>query len=259
MSEPVDIVTVTGRRPGGGIGYRPIFWGGGGGGGPPVPPPAPPPSTDGVDTVVVTGQRPGRFDTEAQARDFGIALTQAQPDRNRREYGLFVVKIGDKYDVSELIAGPIGRDSLGTFSADGANGTNKVPPNAVGFMHSHPAGMFDGADRTGNMYLSRNDMESWRFFKQATGNNNFKMWLIGPDENVREFDQETDVPPTAWRTPEGREREVDPPDRRTVPHVGPDFRWRGEPGPNPVQVNPPAPVPSPPPSPDGPVGSGSGW
>lgn len=249
VSEPVDIVTVTGRRPGGGIGYRPIFWGGGGGGGPPVPPPVPPPPppADGVDTVVVTGQRQGRFATEREAVQAGISMIASHPDRYSRELGVFVVKVGDRYDVGELIAGQDGSTMLGSFSASGENGTHKVPANAAGFLHSHPSGIFplEGLDYRRNLYLSAKDVEAWQFFKRVTGNEDFKMWLIGPDGQPREFDSPSDIP--SWFD----RRQIGPrppptipyPPPATVPPVGPPIEWTG-----PMETNsPPFPPMEPPP------------
>lgn len=259
VSEPVDIVTVTGRRPGGGIGYRPIFWGGGGGGTP--APPAPPPTRteDGVEVVTVTGQRQGRFATAAEARDFGIALIQAQSDRDRTEYGLFVVKVGDRYDVTELVRGEGRNGTLAGYSRNGTEGTVRVPENAVGFLHSHPPGIRIEVDPVYNRYLSENDLIAWRFFKEVTGNQQFKMWLIGPDGQTREFDQESDVPPAALEPPRDRGPPLRSPDPRTVPDVGPDMRWRGPPGPTPTAPPPPEPTPAAPPPPERPPQGNEQW
>ncbi len=242
VSEPVDIVTVTGRRPGGGIGYRPIFWGGGGGGTP--APPAPPPTRteDGVEVVTVTGQRPGRFATEEEAVRNAIALISSHPDRNTRELGVFVIKIGDRYDVGEMIMGRDNSIALGSFSASGEGASHKIPANSVGFLHSHPGGLFsrEGPEFRRNLYLSRNDLAAWELFKRVTGNEGFKMWLIGPDGQPREFDSPSDVPNSLDR-PQIGPRPPPPipyPPPATVPPVGPPIDWVG-----PLQPNSPPPPP----------------
>lgn len=84
------------------------------------------------------------------------------------------------------------------------------------------------------VYLSEQDIKAWRFFKEVTQNPGFKMWVIGPDGDTREFDQESDVPPAALQPPRVGWPDLRPPDPRLVPDVGPDLRWNGPPGPDPV-------------------------
>jgi hypothetical protein len=185
---PVDSVIITGQRPpitiGGG--YFPFF------GGAPVNPPPPPPAgppPEGVEVVEITAKRQGKYPSKEEAIRAGIAAFQASPYRANRELGFFILKVGDGFDLSELIVGP-NDSSLGSFSRDGSNGTRPIPENAIGLLHSHPP----STDTNRNLWPSANDMVAWDLFERATGASDFIMWVVGPDGKTREFAQESDVP-----------------------------------------------------------------
>jgi hypothetical protein len=185
---PAEVVIVTGIRGSrGSIGYLPFR---GGGGRPVTPPPPPlPPPEEGTEVVVVTAVRQGRFATKEEAIGAAISAFQAHPNRANRELGVFVLQVGDRFDLGEIMVGADDQ-SLGSFSETGENGTIRVPTNATGLIHSHPP----STDTNRNYWPSLNDMAAWRLFEQVTGRDDFTMWVVGPDGATREFGQETDVP-----------------------------------------------------------------
>lgn len=214
------------RRTSGSIGYLPFR---GGGGRPVAPPPPPPPPVEGTEVVVVTAPRQGRFATKEEALGAAISSFQAHPSRNNRELGFFVLQVGDRYDLSEIMVGPDDQ-SLGSFSETGENGAIQIPTNAVGLVHSHPP----STDTNRNLWPSLNDMAAWSLFERVTQNNEFTMWVVGPDGVTREFGQETDVPnlerPSYLRNPDL----VPTPPSTTVPRLpvpNPYVRPRGTPEP----------------------------
>ncbi len=191
---PVDRITVTGVRiPPGSYGFSPFRMGGGAPKLTTPPPPVPTPPED-VEVVVVTAPRTPRFASKEDAISAAVSQMSAHPSRSNRELGFFVLQVGTGYDLSEIIVGP-DSESLGTFSSDAKPGEIQIPSNAVGLIHSHPPANFSGLGFDRNLYPSRNDMNAWGAFERFTGRSDFIMWIVGPDGSVREFGQETDVPP----------------------------------------------------------------
>jgi hypothetical protein len=236
------------------LGYGPLL-----GGRPPGSGNVPPLDIDGTTDetlVVVTGQRDGRFRTVEEAVRFSTSLIAAHPERRNREIGMFILKLGDGYEVGEPIVGKRGDIQLGGFSENGSDSSHEVPRNAVAFVHSHPPGI--KAIRQAipqNTYLSKGDLEAWTLFKRVTGHDDFRMYLLGPDGYMREYDVPSDVPfgGDPNRLP-GRS-----PDPEQVPIIGDRVNYSGEPAPLPVPPLPLMPWPERPPEPDRPPGPGERW
>lgn len=127
-----------------------------------------------MEVVVVTAPRKTQYSTKEEAVGAAISAFQANPNRANRELGVFVLEVGNGYELGEVIVGPDDQ-SLGSFSETGENGTIKIPANAVGLVHSHPP----SNDTNRNLYPSANDMLAWQLFEKVTNESNFTMWLVG--------------------------------------------------------------------------------
>jgi hypothetical protein len=180
---PTETVVVTGVRrlppPPSGGGF-PI----GGGGGTTI---SPPPPAREVETVTVTAPRQGRFATKEEAIRAAIIVINEHPRRSLVELGIFIIKVGDRYDLSRTYeANPLTPDRIAIPLTDDLL-------QAVGYVHTHAPGVIPTGAFQENFYPSDADIAAWRRFESFTGNADFVMWIVGPDGVVRQYDRESDI------------------------------------------------------------------
>lgn len=128
------------------------------------------------------------YDTAKAALKSIVARIQNDNNRHSRELGYFMVKENGQFFLAQVSNAGSG-DVLGNFRY------KDVPPNAIGFVHTHPPGGIEPGTEGRNRWPSVNDLDAWNTFERWTGNNDFEIYIVGPDGEVRLFDdQDTDIP-----------------------------------------------------------------
>jgi hypothetical protein len=192
--EEVETIIVPGiRNPQPVFSYRPLP----GGGRPPLtlPPPPLPPAPEGTEVVVVTGPRSPRYSTRDEAIGAAITIIGRDSRRNQIELGMFIQQDVAGFYLSRLYeATPETPDQIELPLTSDLR-------NAVGYVHSHPPGVIDPSTFAANRGPSQNDLNVWRRLQEFTGNEQFKMWIIGPDGVGRQYDSISEVPIDQTRTP----------------------------------------------------------
>lgn len=142
------------------------------------------------------------FQSEKSALKAALEAIINSPLSRKREIGYFVTKESDgSYKISQAFIGSPLTLKI-TFNS------NEIPRNAIGFIHSHPRDAVIDANGYGKDMLEANkypskgtpdegpgDIEAWNFFERVLNNNQFKMWVVGPDNVVREFNDQSELPP----------------------------------------------------------------